>query len=220
MTITRSGAGTGTVVATGYNPGAGEAATSISCGTQCSGQFDYGRPLMLTATPDAGASFKQWTGACAGQGAICTLKPTTTTSTNAVFGLASQTTTTTLASTTTKTTTTASTTTTTTTTTTTRPAIGAALGAQLIAVKSAKSLLGARVEKVEVQAGEKLTATLVLARDGKRLAHTSIPDIRPGDRVLTLPIPGSVAKGKATLTITLTDTSGRHHAWTRTINVP
>ena len=215
VAVTRSGTGTGTITSTEpVSPGEIQP-NGLNCGAFCTIQFDYGVPITLIATPDAGAVFTQWTGACAGQSATCKLDPTTALSTNAVFGLASQTTTTTS-----KTTTTASTTTTTTTAATTTTAVGYGLEAQLIAVKSGKSLLGARVEKVEVQAGEKLTATLVLARDGKRLAHTSIPGIRTGDRVLTLPIPGSVAKGKATITITLTDTSGHHHTWTRTINVP
>ena len=87
-------------------------------------------------------------------------------------------------------------------------------------MKSGRSRLGLRVEYVEVQAGETLNATLSLSRNGRHLAHTSIPGIGPGDLVLTLPIPGSVAKGKATLTVTLTDRAASHRTWTRAINVP
>jgi hypothetical protein len=219
VTITRSGLGTGTVVANGYSPPAGKAPTSISCGSQCTGEFDYGRPLTLTATPDAEASFTQWTGACAGQGPTCTVKATATTSTNAVVGLASQTTTTT-----TKTTTTAHTTTTTqatsTTATTASPAAGHQLAAQLIGTKSGKSKLGFRVENVEVRASETIHAALLLSRKGTNLAHTLIPRITIGDRVLTLPIPSAVKKGKATVTVTLSDSAGNHHSWTRTVAIP
>ena len=35
--------------------------------------FDYGTSVSLTATRDAGAVFKTWTGACNGQGATCSL---------------------------------------------------------------------------------------------------------------------------------------------------
>jgi Divergent InlB B-repeat domain len=216
ITVSRTGAGTGAVRSAGGGSATGSAAIPIDCGIACTGMFDYGVPVTLTATPDAGASFTQWTGACAGQPQTCTLSPKAATSTTADFGLAGQTTTTTS-----KTTTTVPTTATkTTAATTAATAVGHELEAQLIALKSGKSLLGARVEKIEVQAGEKLAATLVLARDGKRLAHASIPGINPGDRVITLPVSGSVAKGRATLTITLTDTSGLHHTWTRIINVP
>jgi hypothetical protein len=95
-----------------------------------------------------------------------------------------------------------------------------AVQALLIGARGGRSELGFRVVEAEVQAEESLTATLKLTRHGKPLANSSIPGIRAGNRVLTVPIPGSVARGEATLTITLTDGAGNHHAWTRAINVP
>jgi hypothetical protein len=224
VTVTRSGIGTGTVTASFAGTGIGKAAaTAINCGTVCSGETDYGVPINLIATPDAGASFTQWTGACAGQTAICTLTPTAAISSNAVFGLASQTTTTTTTTitTTTKTattTTTPATPTSTTTTTTTPVRLG--LQAQLTGVKAGKSRLGFRVEEVEIHAGEMFNATLVLTRKGKQLAHASIPGIRPGDRVLSLPINSSVKKGTATLAVTLTDSAGNRRTSTRAVAIP
>jgi hypothetical protein len=79
VSVTLSGEGTGRVDST---------PAGISCPGTCSSQFLYGKALALKAMPDAGAAFKGWTGACAGQGATCTIHPKATTSTNAVFGLA------------------------------------------------------------------------------------------------------------------------------------
>jgi hypothetical protein len=221
VSVTRSGEGSGTVVGNLGTVGTagGPAATTstspaagINCGSQCTAVFGYGQEVVLAARPDTGAVFKQWSGACAGQSAICSLTLKGDVSTNADFALASQTTATT--------TTTTPKTTHATTTTTTSPATVHQLQAQLITVKAGKSRLGLRVEYVEIQAGETLNATLSLSRNGRHLAHTSIPGIGRGDLVLTLPIPGSVAKGEATLTITLTDTVGKHRTWTRAIKIP
>lgn len=78
VSVTLSGEGTGRV---------DSIPAGISCPGTCSSQFLYGKALALKALPDPGAAFKGWTGACAGQGATCTIHPKGTTSTNAVFGL-------------------------------------------------------------------------------------------------------------------------------------
>jgi hypothetical protein len=78
LTVTKTGDGTGVVTST---------PAGIACGATCSGQFD-GNAITLAAVADAGASFVAWTGACAGQGATCTLTLTGDATTNAVFGLA------------------------------------------------------------------------------------------------------------------------------------
>ncbi|HET9680536.1 MAG TPA: hypothetical protein VFP19_00750, partial [Candidatus Limnocylindrales bacterium] len=79
VSVTTTGEGTGRATSS---------PTGIDCPPTCSADFPYGLLLTLTATPDAGAAFKAWTGACAGQGPICKLKPKGAVSTNAVFGLA------------------------------------------------------------------------------------------------------------------------------------
>jgi hypothetical protein len=235
LTVTKSGQGAGVV----------SSPAGINCGATCgASNIAYGTEETLTAAPDAGAVFTGWTGACVGQLPTCVLDIDADTVVNVGFGLvgaSTTTTTTTTASTTTATTTVTTTTppttvtsanttpttastpqtgTTPATVTSTSPATVHQLEAQLIAVKPGKSRLGLRVGYVEIQAGETINATLILSRHGTRLAHASIPDIHPGDRVLTLPIPGSVANGKATLTITLTDKTTNHHTWTRGVNVP
>jgi hypothetical protein len=229
VSVSRSGEGSGTVVGNLGTVGkaGGPAATTststaagINCGSQCTAVFGYGQQVVLAARPDAGAVFKQWTGACAGQSAICSLTLKNDASTNAVFALASPTTaatTTTTTPTTTTTTTPTTTTTAATTTTTATPNHG--LDAQLIDIKPGKSRLGLRIEKVEIQTSETVEATLLLSRNGRQLAHASIPNIQPSDRVLILPIPKAVAKGKATLTIVLTDSAGNHRSWTRFVAV-
>jgi len=60
LTITKSGAGTGTVASS---------PAGISCGPTCSANFDSGAVVNLTATPDSGSTFAGWSGACSGTGA-------------------------------------------------------------------------------------------------------------------------------------------------------
>lgn len=96
LAVSKSGEGTGTVTS---RPG-------IACGVTCTETgLANDTAVTLTATPDAGAVFKAWTGACAGQKEPCRLTISRDTSTNAVFGLPSPTTTTTKTTTVTTTTT-------------------------------------------------------------------------------------------------------------------
>ena len=60
LTVTRSGSGTGTVAS---------APAGIGCGVDCTETYDTGTDVTLTATPNAGSRFVQWTGACTGSGA-------------------------------------------------------------------------------------------------------------------------------------------------------
>ena len=59
VTVTKSGPGSGTVTS--------DHAT-IDCGAVCTGQYDAGTTLILTATPAAGSIFAGWTGSCSGTG--------------------------------------------------------------------------------------------------------------------------------------------------------
>jgi hypothetical protein len=74
--VTRAGSATGTV--TSEPPG-------ITCGGDCSEPYAVALPVILTATPAAGATFTGWLGACTGS-APCTLTPGTTSSVSASFG--------------------------------------------------------------------------------------------------------------------------------------
>ena len=53
LTITRAGLGTGTI---------SSSPAGIDCGAVCSGSFDYGTIVLLTATPSASSSFTGWSG--------------------------------------------------------------------------------------------------------------------------------------------------------------
>lgn len=77
-TVTVSKAGNGNVTSTGG---------AINCGTTCSGSFPTGAMLQLTATAATGSSFSSWTGACAGQGAVCNLSVSGPVTTQAIFTL-------------------------------------------------------------------------------------------------------------------------------------
>jgi hypothetical protein len=77
VSVSKTGTGTGSITS---------APAGISCGATCQGSFNFATNVTLTATPDAGASFTGWTGACAGQDATCALAvPLGGFSSNAVF---------------------------------------------------------------------------------------------------------------------------------------
>jgi hypothetical protein len=59
LTVSKSGTGTGTVTSS---------PSGIDCGSDCSGSYDQGTIVTLTATPDAGSTFGGWSGACSGTG--------------------------------------------------------------------------------------------------------------------------------------------------------
>ncbi len=79
LTLTRGGAGTGTVTS---DP------AGIDCGATCAHDFEPGTQITLTATPAAGASFTRWTGGvCSGTEPTCTITLTTDAIVNAEFAL-------------------------------------------------------------------------------------------------------------------------------------
>jgi Divergent InlB B-repeat domain len=59
LTVTKQGAGSGTVVG---SPG------SIACGATCTDSFPAGTSVTLVAAPDEGSRFAGWSGACSGTG--------------------------------------------------------------------------------------------------------------------------------------------------------
>jgi len=80
LRVATSGPGGGRVEATQYG---------IACGTDCSTSLPYGSSLPLTAVPDTGSVFARWDGACAGQGASCTVTIARDDTATAVFDKAS-----------------------------------------------------------------------------------------------------------------------------------
>lgn len=63
------------------------APAGISCGATCSANFDPGATVTLTATPNPGAAFVGWGGACGGTGP-CTVAMAEDRSVTATFGFA------------------------------------------------------------------------------------------------------------------------------------
>jgi hypothetical protein len=207
LLVTKTGAGTGKVTS---EP------AGIDCGATCSGSFDYGTQVSLTATPDAGAVFRTWTGACSGQGATCTLTITKATSTNAVFELPTADGGTTM---------------------TPLPPPGGPTGsaagggasggqadaevdADVIGANTGKSRIGKRIVRLELNLDEQVSARLTLVRAGKTLATKQIAKVKPGNRVLILTVPGNVASGKASLRFELKDAVGNTFSGKRRIRIP
>ncbi|OJH40267.1 cellulase family glycosylhydrolase [Cystobacter ferrugineus] len=75
LTVTKSGAGGGTVTSS---------PSGIDCGSTCSATYSSGTSVTLTATAASGATFAGWSGACSGTGA-CTVSMTAARSVTATF---------------------------------------------------------------------------------------------------------------------------------------
>jgi uncharacterized repeat protein (TIGR02543 family) len=75
LTVTKEGAGTGTVTSS---------PTGIDCGSTCSARYTYGSSVTLTPTPTAGWTFTGWSGNCTGTG-VCTVTMTQARTVTATF---------------------------------------------------------------------------------------------------------------------------------------
>ncbi len=75
VTVTKSGAGAGTVTST---------PSGVNCGSTCSASFSSGSSVTLTAAPASGSTFGGWSGACSGTGS-CILSMTAARSVTATF---------------------------------------------------------------------------------------------------------------------------------------
>jgi hypothetical protein len=84
LTVTKSGAGSGGVISS---------PAGINCGGTCSAEFEKGKVVKLTATPESGSEFRQWTtGPCAGSvSTTCEVTMTEARTVNAFFSRAKQT---------------------------------------------------------------------------------------------------------------------------------
>jgi RHS repeat-associated protein/uncharacterized repeat protein (TIGR02543 family) len=70
LTVTQTGSGSGSGSGTGTIT---SVPAGIACGATCSGSYDWGTAVTLTATPSADSLFNGWTGACSGTSATCTV---------------------------------------------------------------------------------------------------------------------------------------------------
>lgn len=84
VTIVKSGDGDGVITSS---------PTGLNCGDVCTGQFEVGKPLTLTATPAAGSTFSNFSIGCNSATPTCQVTPTTPGEAVMVlvnFGLATQ----------------------------------------------------------------------------------------------------------------------------------
>jgi hypothetical protein len=77
LTVTKSGAGVGTVTS---------APAGINCGTACAAEYDEGAKVTLTAAPDAHSTFLGWSGACSGTTSGCQVTMSAARAVGAEFG--------------------------------------------------------------------------------------------------------------------------------------
>jgi len=75
LTVSKAGSGDGTVT---------DNQAGISCGSDCTEPYANGTSVILTANPNAGSSFKAWSGACTGTG-TCTVTMSAARSVTATF---------------------------------------------------------------------------------------------------------------------------------------
>jgi hypothetical protein len=81
LSVGVSGNGTGTVTSQPGNINCGPGPTPV-----CSADYPASSQVTLTATAGSGSTFSSWTGACAGQGATCTVSMSDNQTATAVFG--------------------------------------------------------------------------------------------------------------------------------------
>jgi hypothetical protein len=210
LTITKSGNGAGSV--TSIPP-------LIDCGPLCANAAPYGTSVALVATAQAPSTFAGWSGACAGQPATCVLKITGDVSVEARFELPAA------------------------------PGGGGSSGggtgggsgggstggagpvtppaatdktldAQLVAVRTARSKLGARIVVVELTADEEISVDVALRRGTKVIASRHVVGFAAQDGTIVVPIPRTTKAGVASLSVTLTDAKGNASLAGRTLRLP
>ena len=76
LTVNKTGSGTGTVTSTNV--------TGITCGADCTENYNYNTSVTLSASSDAGSTFTAWSGACTGSGS-CVVNMTTARAVTANF---------------------------------------------------------------------------------------------------------------------------------------
>lgn len=78
LTLTLAGTGSGTITST---------PAGINCGTTCTASFPPSIVVTLTASPAAGSTFTNWTGACTGTTSSCTVTMSQAQAVSASFAL-------------------------------------------------------------------------------------------------------------------------------------
>ena len=183
--VSRTGSGSGKVSGGG-----------LDCGSSCLRHFDFGQPVTLTASADAGSKFDHWVGVC-GTSSTCSFTAGPITAVRAVFEAVPGTTT---KAPTTATTTSASTTAS---TTMTKP--------PKLRGRITKVVVGARRPyrvNVWIQSSKPARARLRVVRKQARFLDRTV-SVRAGLTMVASALPKRTTKGSATLTVVLRDRDGQ-----------
>lgn len=234
LTVATGGDGTGIVRSV---------PVGITCGLVCSAAFEFGAPVLIRAEPDAGSVFGAWSGACSGQGALCTLVVAQNATMTALFqpagaagggggGAGGG-----------------------------QPGGGQPGGGQpgggqpggpgdgepgggsggngppgpadtpgspgtpdrsvdadLVAVTTTERR-GRPVVRIHIANRERLTGVAAITRHGRTLARASFAVIRQGDRVVRVPLPADAPRRPAKLRLTLADAIGNTRTFRRRVEL-
>ena len=202
LVVTKSGTGGGHI--------GGDA--GIDCGATCTTSVIDGTKVTLTARPQDGVRFRQWTGACAGQGATCTLTVDQDMETDAVLELPGP---------------------------DAKPAPAAAgappasapapaaaqpvpspavarppLAAKVLSVRR-----GRRSLAVTLTTSQSAAVDLTLSRGRTVLVRRHVARLADGGQVVALSIPPKLRRGSATLLARITTGAGDVRTLTRTVRL-
>jgi hypothetical protein len=204
-TLAKSGTGSGTIAVRGC-----DGCTRID--------LPYGSLVTLTASPDVTSRFTDWSGDCSGKGTVCEVTVLRDQTISANFELQ------------------------------TPPAGGGGggsgspppgpspapgpggapppatsdttLDAQLVAVRTARSKLGARIVVVELTADEQVSVDVFLRRGAKTIATRHVGRFVAQDGTLVLPIARTTKAGASVVQVKLADAAGNASIAGRSLQLP
>ena len=181
LSVAKDGSAAGTVTST---------PAGIACGSDCSESYAAGTSVTLVATPDAGATFTGWSGACTGTG-TCSVTLDADRTVTASFAPAAAAT----------------------------PA-DTTVTAGLAAVNVARDAWGRRVVRATLTADERLRVVVRLVRGSRSLASRTLASFAAGQRTIELRVPRGVAGGRARLELDVRDGAGNTASFSRSVRLP
>jgi uncharacterized repeat protein (TIGR02543 family) len=176
-------------------PGSGSVASApagIDCGATCAAGYLSGTGVTLTATPDPGATFAGWSGACAGTNPTCNVTMDAAKAVTATFGTLEV----------------------------PNPPIpetpqpptpdttqaDQSVDAEILHGRVVKAQLGRRIAKVELGADEQVSALVQVLKNGRVIKGKQV-SFGPGERVVSLKLKRGV-RGLIVVKVTFDDHAG------------